>query len=474
MKPLRAPEESLGDLDANVAATLLTMATDVALIMDRQGVINDLAFGNEELSTEGHEAWLGQHWVDTVSIESRPKVEALLRDASACRGPKWRQVNHPSDEGNDLPIRYSAIQIDSTGRIVALGRELRSMASLQQRLVDVQQSMEQEYIRLRHAETRYRLLFQTASEAVLILDAGSRRVSDANPATTQLLELTTDQLAGRIFPEAFEGPDHSVIQNLLDACRRGGRHDEVQVRLGRSDRSFQVSASLFRQEGTAYFLVRLAPAERDLKVEVVPRGKSRLLEVIERLPEGFAVTDFEGRILTINSGFLDLVQLATEEQVQGQFLERWVGRPGIDLNILNANLREHGSVRLFATIVRGEYGTTTDAEVSAVAVAGGDPPCLGFSIRKANRRGATEAATHPPMARSVDQMTELVGRVPLKELVRESTDLIERLCIEAALQLTENNRASAAETLGLSRQSLYVKLRRYGLADLAASDGDKS
>ncbi|MGA0800453.1 MAG: helix-turn-helix domain-containing protein, partial [Steroidobacteraceae bacterium] len=58
------------------------------------------------------------------------------------------------------------------------------------------------------------------------------------------------------------------------------------------------------------------------------------------------------------------------------------------------------------------------------------------------------------------------GRVSLKELVRESTDVIERLCSEAALDLTADNRASAAEMLGLSRQSLYVKLRRYGLGDL--------
>jgi len=31
------------------------------------------------------------------------------------------------------------------------------------------------------------------------------------------------------------------------------------------------------------------------------------------------------------------------------------------------------------------------------------------------------------------------------------------------LTLTHNNRASASEMLGLSRQSLYVKLRRYGM-----------
>ena len=39
--------------------------------------------------------------------------------------------------------------------------------------------------------------------------------------------------------------------------------------------------------------------------------------------------------------------------------------------------------------------------------------------------------------------------------------------IEAALALTRDNRASAAEMLGLSRQSLYVKLRRYGIQDPA-------
>ena len=38
--------------------------------------------------------------------------------------------------------------------------------------------------------------------------------------------------------------------------------------------------------------------------------------------------------------------------------------------------------------------------------------------------------------------------------------------IESALELTNGNRTAAAELLGLSRQSLYAKLNRYGL------DGD--
>jgi DNA-binding NtrC family response regulator len=48
------------------------------------------------------------------------------------------------------------------------------------------------------------------------------------------------------------------------------------------------------------------------------------------------------------------------------------------------------------------------------------------------------------------------------------------MCIEAALELTHNNRASAAEMLGLSRHSLYVKLRRFGISSETDFDTDTS
>ena len=63
-----------------------------------------------------------------------------------------------------------------------MGRDLRPLAVMQQRLLNAQQSMERDYVRLRHAETRYRLLFQVSSEPVMIIDAGSNMVLDANPA----------------------------------------------------------------------------------------------------------------------------------------------------------------------------------------------------------------------------------------------------------------------------------------------------
>jgi transcriptional regulator PpsR len=115
--------------------------------------------------------------------------------------------------------------------------------------------------------------------------------------------------------------------------------------------------------------------------------------------------------------------------------------------------------------MRGEFGSICDVEVSAATVTEADLDCIGFSIRNISRRVAANDESAALAPKSIDQLTQLVGRVPLKDLVRESTELIEQLCIQSALKLTNNNRASAAEMLGLSRQSLYVKLRRYSLDD---------
>ncbi len=60
VKRFAAPGTSLGSLDAEAAATVIAAASDVALVLDREGVIRDVAFGSDELSREDYGAWLGQ------------------------------------------------------------------------------------------------------------------------------------------------------------------------------------------------------------------------------------------------------------------------------------------------------------------------------------------------------------------------------------------------------------------------------
>jgi transcriptional regulator PpsR len=465
----KSPKESLGDLGALTAAKLIAAATDVALVVDPQGVIRDVAFNKDELSLEldGQGRWLGSRLVDVVTSDTQPKIRELLLDATVRDASTWRQVNHPSPAGEDVPVLYSAINFGRDDRLLVVGRDLRQLAMMQQRLINAQQSMERDYIRLRHAETRYRLLFQVSSEAVMIVDATSELIVDANPATLALFDATAPRTLNSAVTGFVDGADQQAVLNLFADVRSTGRDGRARIRLANAARECELSASLFRQENASLFLVRLA-SHAPVPETAAAKTTSLLLKYFESAADALVITQFDGRVVRANLAFLEMAQLGSAEQARGEPLDRWLGRTGVDLSVALANLRQSGAIKLFATVLRGEYGAAAEVEVSAVALSDvEDKPCFGFAIRNVEKRltGATSSKRELP--RSVAQLTELIGRVPLRDLVRETTDVIEKLSIEAALELTGDNRASAADMLGLSRQSLYVKLRRYGLAEHA-------
>ena len=447
---------------SNLTSRLIAAAADVAFVLDRDGVILDVSLGE---AIEAHPGWkslVGKRWSDTLATDSQRKVELLLREAQNGETARSREFNQKADGIGEIPLRFNAVQLDES-RVVAMGRDLRPIANMQQRMVTAQQAMDIEYGRLRQADTRYRVLFHVCTEGVLVVDTSTRRVVEANPAAAALLGEAALVLQGRALEELFDPSSSQRVQALLFAADAGARSSEALARLhGENQREVMVSATVFRQSGSPLVLLRFWPA--GAPTSAVSGRASRMLSTLDAMPDAFVVTGEDRAILCANNAFCELVQSANENQVVGQSLDRWVGRPGVDLNIMLANLREHGLVRNFATIVRSDFGPPQEAVVTAVSALDGKAPCLGFAIRAVSSRVAA-GPTSTVMPRSIEQMRELVGRVPLKDLVRESADLIERLCIEAALDVSGNNRASAAQLLGLSRQGLYSKLRRHGLAE---------
>ena len=479
-----APELYFADLNADVLAAVVAASADLALVLDNQGVIRDISLGTGHTRELGElRQWVGRRWVETMTVENRGKISAML-DATGgvpgAAGPDGsaqrpeRQVNHPLAGGRDLPVSYSLVPMGVQGRMLALGRDLREVASVQQRLIDAQQSMERDYLRLRHTEARYRLLFEAVDEAVLVLDASSLVVFEHNAAAARLLGDSSKRIVGRSFTELLAVESQAESVSKFSQARSAGRSEEMLVRSAHGNAELKLAATLFKQDSTSSLLVRLTPLHPgqgpalSRPAEVVPS----LLNVINAMPDAFVLTDMQGRILSANQAFSDMLQLPAGESVQGQSLDRWLGRSSVDLNVLIGNLRQHGVLRLFPTTLRSGYGELGAVEISAVAVADGPQPCLGFSIRDVARRLPAEGRSNRQLPRSADQLTGLVGRLPLKDIVGETTDLIERLCIEAALELTRDNRASAAEMLGLSRQSLYVKLRRHGIQDMGPAGGE--
>ncbi|HVF94013.1 MAG TPA: transcriptional regulator PpsR [Sphingomonas sp.] len=461
------PDAMPGSLSASAAAALLAAVGDVAFILTRDGRVLDVAVSHGDLADHAFADCIGEPWIETVTADSRSKIEEMMTESvrpDAAR--RWRQVNHPSARG-DVPVRYLVMALGDGDRRIAIGRDMRGAAAMQQRLLQTQQSLERDYMRLRQAETRYRLLFDMASEPVLIVDADTRRIREANPAAHRLLDAADGVLIGTPVHAIVDSRDRDDLVAHLGGAGVADDLPAVALRLN-DGREVSLSARLFRQARAALLLVRVttAPAAR-----ADPDGFNEVLgDVVERMPDAFVLVDRDLRILTANAAFVELTEMPSIDRVTGARLAGWLGRPGIDLELIVTQLREHGSVRNVATIVRGSAGAEEEIEVSGVIAPLDDGDCYGFTIRTVGRRLRDAPAIVRDVPRSVEQLTELVGRMSLKDIVRESTDLIERLCIEAALAYTSDNRASAAEVLGVSRQSLYSKLHRHGLGNLVAGD----
>ena len=373
-------------------------------------------------------------------------------------------------DGKDLPISYNVVRAGPEGHIIAIGRDMSTIAQLQERLMTAEQAVEAEYQRLRNSETRFRVLLQSAHDGIIIVDVRSGKVVELNGVAASLLNKGEKKLQGADILEAFPSNDREKVKAALDTLRNSGRTDDIVLNLAENQLQSHVTFSMFRQENNQYFLVRMAQHMVGSAGVVMPRAQSKVVKIISEMPDGFVVTDTNLNILTANAAFLELVQLASEEQVRGVSLERWVGRQGVDVGIVVGQLHERGEIRNFHTIVRGQFGAIDEVEISGVSVTDGDVPCFGFSLHHISRNRFYGKKPETGLLRSVDEFTRLVGKVPLKDLVRESTDIIERLCIEAALQMNGDNRANAAEMLGLSRQGLYMKLHRYGIDGSEVND----
>jgi transcriptional regulator PpsR len=459
---ITSPAHVLGQLNPDEVAHIVQASADISLTLNRDGVIQSIAFGNPDLRSPNLEGWVGKNWLDVVTSESRPKIQALLQDANETSLSRFRQINVPSPGSADLPLLCATLKIGSTGQIIALARDLREISLLQQRLVDAQQAIERDYTRLRQLETRYRVLFEMASEAVIVLDANTFKIIEANPRAADLLGDSVKKLNGRLLMDYLTKGDRIQVQSLLSKVAYTSTVADLNTSI-QSGQEVYLSAAPFRNENQSLILVTLKRAG-----EFIDRqdssAQSLVIQAIENAPDGFIVTNSAGKILTANQAFLRLIMSDKLEQILNESLDRWLERSSVDLRVMLSNLQEKGAIKLFATSIRDTFGTLHPVEISAVSVPY-PHACLGFTIREVGSRIRSKIQPEESITRSSEELTQLVGRLPLKEIINETTDLIEQLCIKAALDLTRGNRVSASEMLGLSRQSLYIKLRKYNLSD---------
>ena len=430
---------------------------DVTLHLDLKGVIRE-ANVSSAIPESNLDGWIGRPWTETVADVGGNKVERMLEDARKGGVSGFRQVNQRFPNGLEIPVEYSTVRLGGKAGLVAIGRNLQAVAELQSRLIAAQQAMERDYWKVREVETRYRLLFDATNEAVLLIRSSNLHIVEANPAAIRALGIAPGD---RDLLAEFAPSERKQLTAMLDRVREDGKAPAVLLNLGQEREPWLVRASLMTSQPGSLFLMQLSPA--GLRPNVAANGDAITLdELVGHLPDGFVVVDMEGRVVRANNAFLDLSQVGAEKAVIGQSLGRWLGRPGADLTVLLASIRKHGFVRIFSTTLHGDLGTDSEVEISAAGFPASEPREAAVLIRDVGQRLPLPSGENR-LGDLLGTLSAQVGKTPLRELVKETVGVVEQHYVEAALDLTGGNRTAAAELLGLSRQSLYAKLGRYGL-----------
>ncbi len=445
-------------------ASLPTVQPDVTLLLDIDGVIREATL-SPAMSGESVGDWLGRPWVEIAGDVGADKVKRMVEDARLSGISAFRQINQRFPSGLEIPMEFTTVLLGGRAGMLAVGKNLQAVAELQSRLIAAQHTMERDYWKLREIETRYRLVFDASNEAVLIVSAANLRILEANRAASVALNSTqrrNEDISGRELLHEVTAQDREAVREMLARVKEKGKALSILVHLGPEARPWMLRGSLMTSEPGPVFLLQFTPAA-STSLEPRQRQHPAIETLIDRVPDGFVAIDETGLIQQANQAFLDLVQVGSKGSVLGETLSRWLWQPGADMNALLANVQKHGSVRLFTTSIRGELGTETEIEISA-SVDDNKPPYVGVLMRNVARRLAARGETDL-LRTALGSVSEQIGKSSLRKLVKNTVSIVEQHYVKEALELSGGNRTATAELLGLSRQSLYAKLNRYGLDD---------
>ncbi|OYW59279.1 MAG: transcriptional regulator PpsR [Rhodobacterales bacterium 32-66-7] len=409
--------------------------------------------------------WEGMPLHDILTEESRRKFD--LRMADLQDRPKdgrkgiFVELNHLGQQGWEFPMRYAVHAVGGDGSILMLGRDLRPLAEVQQQLVAAQLALERDYEAQREADTRYRVLMEVTRDPVMLVSISTARITDLNAAAALMLGGTRAELIGAQVAQEFDGRRRGEFLDALSNVAAVDAATPVEVTARRSQRRVLVTPKLFRAAGEKVLLCLIDPAEK------LAQSADELGENLARLyhegVDGIVFADADGVIRAANEAFLNLTDASSIATVRGRSLADYLVRGSVDLRMLLDNVRHTGQLRLYATRLTTDFSGQIAVELSASWLNDRPNPVLVLVIRDASRAETLRRAGGGVPDDGARSVMELVGSSTLRDIVAETTDVIEKMCIETALELTRNNRVAAADMLGLSRQSLYVKLRKYGI-----------
>ena len=260
------------------------------LTLDGAGTIAEANLAGASLLGVDRAALVKRRFGAFVTAADRPLFTAFLQRIFQSKVREECDVRLRGGDKETVDVRLRAI-VSSTG------------PACQMAVTDITEH-KRAADKLRASEVRYRRLFEAAHDGVLLLDPGTRKITDANPFMTRLLGYPHGQLVGKELFEIGLLKDETASQEMFRKLKvtrkvryedlplesRDGRHQEVEV-----------VANLYQENGRAVIQcnIRDITARKEAE-DVLLRSEALFSTLIEQAPFGVYVVDAMFRMQQVN------------------------------------------------------------------------------------------------------------------------------------------------------------------------------
>ncbi|SDY39751.1 transcriptional regulator PpsR [Jannaschia faecimaris] len=439
--------------------TAETSIADVIFVLSSDDHIVQIRANGSKPLPESDD-WVGKRIYDILSRSSQAQFIRARKSLDEGVSSRARtQISLPLDDRSDLVLSVVLRSREDGYQIVGLDQS--PLADAVARADRLQSALEAAHEEDHMTKGLNRILLTHLESAIVLVDAHTGRILDLSKPAVALLGLPSDThgafSTGMAFTQCFEGRRRSEFIDSL--CSAASSNRTVTAELRGSNGTVVLRPQLSRASDPVILVCRLTHLS-DAGTSDGPQGFTALSQAS---PDSMICLDDQGHITRMNPAFLRMVGAASESVVADRSITGFLLRGTIDLKAMTDQNRP----RTFSTQVVGLTGQRLPVEITVSDLPDGGHGLILRDVSLANvirDTAETQGTAEQPLLASADAARQ-VGRVPLRDIVASMTDTIERDCVEAAINLTQNNRVAAAEMLGLSRQSLYVKLRKFGLLD---------
>ena len=253
---------------------------------------------------------------------------------------------------------------------------------------------------LRASEARYRRLFETAQDAILILDAEewSGKIMDANPFVIGLLGYSLDELIGKELWEIGLFSDKEESKAAMEELQKEGyiRYDDMPLQTKEGKRvDVEFVSNTYVVEGQNVIQCNIRDiTERARAAHALGASEERYRRLFESAQDAILILEEDsGKIMNANPFVIDLLGYSLDELIGKELWEIGLFRDKQQSKAAMEQLQKEGYIRYEDMPLETKQGKRVEVEFVSNTYMVGEERVIQCNIRDiTDRKWAEEAA----------------------------------------------------------------------------------